>query len=84
MDCTKYRINPNVIWVNESHNCIKVLITKYDDPIFLHGIEAVLWRSIWQRFPLVVWEHLAQEENTPIFSIIQNWITLGMIVEETY
>jgi hypothetical protein len=83
MDFPKYCINPTFIWINENHNCIKVIKNQNDEPIYLNGTEAILWRSIWQGFPLVVWEQLAQEENTPILSTIQTWITLGMIVEET-
>jgi hypothetical protein len=81
MDDTKYHINPNVVWVDEPPGQIKVLPNAFDDPFYLRGIDAILWRSIWQGFPIVIWRQLALEEGKAIHEIIQRWIASGLIEE---
>lgn len=84
MNCSKYRISPKIVWLNDHHNAVKVFTTLFDPPIHLNGVESILWRAIWQRFPITSWEKLAQEENTPIYSTITHWIALGLIEEENH
>jgi hypothetical protein len=79
MGKTRYCINPNIIWVNEPHGQIKVLISAQKDPIYFSGVDAILWRSLWQDFPFGPWINLAQEEGKTIDEIIQRWIKLDLI-----
>lgn len=78
---TKYKINPNIAWINEAKGESVLVVPKNKQRIYLKGIEAILWRSIWQGLSLEIWEATSKEIGKDINKILIEWLSAGWIIK---
>ena len=76
---SKYQINPNIIWVNESKGRVAVINPHTKENIHLKGFEAVMWRSIWQGISPLIWERQVEEQGNNAMNVLNEWINAGLI-----
>ncbi|MEA3327560.1 MAG: hypothetical protein U9R53_09705 [Chloroflexota bacterium] len=76
---SKYEINPDIIWVNESKGQIAVVIPNKKGSIRLKGFDAAMWRSIWQGISPLMWERQVEEQGKNAMEILTEWINAGLI-----
>ena len=75
----KYQINPDIIWVNESNGKILLIMPENKKSICLKGLDAAMWRSIWQGISPFIWEGHIKVQGKKTVEILQEWITAGLI-----
>lgn len=76
-----YHINPTVAWINEANgNCVLVIPKNYRG-IQIGGLEAILWRSIWQGLSFDVWEQTFEETDKNLNNILRDWLAAGWIIK---
>lgn len=76
---TKYQINPDIIWVNESKGRIVLIIPDKRESICLNGFDAAMWRSIWQGISPLIWKHPVEEQANNAMDTLKAWINAGLI-----
>jgi len=78
---TTYTINPIIAWINEAKGECVLVVPKNHQRIYLKGIEAILWRSIWQGLSHEIWDSLAEESGKDINKILRDWLSVGWIIK---
>ena len=76
-----YQINPGIAWISESDGNIALILPGRNDTICLGGLEAILWRTLWQRLPPNLWEKVFTQQGQDLAQVIQNWVKSGLITE---
>ena len=76
---SKYQINPDIIWVNESKGRVAVINPHTKENIHLKGFEAAMWRSIWQGISPLIWERRVEEQGNNAMDVLNEWINAGLI-----
>ena len=76
---SKYQINPDIIWVNESKGRVAVINPHTKENIHLKGFETAMWRSIWQGISPLIWERQVEEQGNNAMNVLNEWINAGLI-----
>jgi len=76
---SKYQINPDIIWVNESKGRVAVINPHTKENIHLKGFEAAMWRSIWQGISPLIWARQIEDQSKNTEQILTKWLNAGLI-----
>lgn len=76
-----YKINPKVVWVNEANGTCALIFSDDQQRIQLEGLEAILWRLIWQDLPTENWVQTFTEAEKDVDKVLIDWLRKGWIRE---
>lgn len=68
-----YKINPKVAWANEAKGTCALIFSDDQQRIQLEGLEAILWRSIWQDLASEIWAQAFTEVGKDIDKVLKDW-----------
>jgi len=78
---TRYEINPDIIWSNESKGRILMIDLNNKEDIWLDGYKAIMWRSIWLGISPLTWQSQVEEQGSDPLEILAMWVNSGLIRE---
>jgi hypothetical protein len=76
-----YKINAKVAWVNEANGTCALIISDDQQRIQLEGLEAILWRSIWQDLATEIWAQAFTKEGNNSDKVLNDWLQKGWIIK---
>lgn len=76
-----YKINPKIAWANEANGTCALIFLDEQQRIQLEGLEAILWRSIWQDLATKNWAQTFAEEEKDIDKVLKDWLLKGWIIK---
>lgn len=79
---SNYRLNPKFAWISGSFDQIWLFEKEKPKIIHLDGVDAILWRCIWQRLPPEICSIITDVNNEVITQALNRLLKAGFVTED--